>query len=250
MERGRARRVDDAEAAQVFRRAAELEHPAPAEATRLDERALAEIGALVGLSEDAILRAVREQRLGLLERPPRRWPRLEGSGVAEVADVLAGGSQTVERALAAALSDAGLEVTARWGDRSRWEARPDHRRRVKGAWAARTALAAVTRVDVRLRSADGLTRVRLEGRVGAPRWVAAVTAWVAVLFFSPLVVAGLASVAEDGVAAIGYTAALFAAPMVVVVRLARSSLRRARRHTREALGSALARARDRLPRRS
>lgn len=247
MERRRERRWDDAEAAQVFRRAAELAHPAPEGRPQLDDTSLAEIGHQVGLPEDAVRRAIREQRLGLLDRPPRRWPRLEGSGVAEVEDVLAGDRQAVERALGTALDEAGLEATARWGDRSRWEPRLDLRRRVRGAWGARTALAAVTRVDVRLQSAEGVTRVRLAGRVGAPRWLAAVGAWALALVFSPLVVAGLSSVREDGVEAVFLTGLVFVLPMVGGIRLLRATLQRARRHTREALASAVARARERAP---
>jgi len=241
-DRGRERRLDDADAAQVFRRAAELAHPAPGDAERLEAGALAEIGALVGLPEEAVQRAVREQRLGLLERPPRRWPRLEGSGVAAVEDVLEGEREVVARTLGAALEDAGLEATATWGERSRWQPRLDPRRRVRGAWGARTALRAVSRVDVRVRSAEGLTRVGLEGRLGTPRWVAAVLAWAAVLFFAPLVLAGLVAGDDGPVVDVTFTVLVFVAPMVGSVLLARASLRRARRHVRESLATALARA--------
>lgn len=237
--------LDDAEAAQVFRRAAEWAHPAPGDAQQLEAGALTEIGALVGLPEEAVQRAVREQRLGLLERAPRRWPRLEGSGVAEAEDVLVGDRETVEHAVAAALEAAGLEATATWGERSRWQPRLDLRRRVRGAWAARTALRAVSRVDVRLRSVEELTRVRLKGRLGAPRWLAALAAWAMVVFFSPLVVAGLVA-GDDGVVVDAtFTALVFVAPMLGSVLLARASLRRARRHVRESLATALSHARGR-----
>lgn len=245
---GRGRRFDDAEAALVFRRAAELAHPEPGERPQLDAAALAEIGRQVGLPEEAVRRAVREQRLGLLERQPRRWWRLEGDGVAVVEDVLRRDRASAEEALADALSRRGMEQTAAWGERSRWQPDEERRRRLVGAWAARTCLHALGRVDVRVRDADGTVRVRLEGRLRWPRWIAAVVAWAAVLFFSPLVVAGLVASEDSIVFRVFLTLLVFVLPMVGIVRLARGSLATARRHVREALATVLNDARTRTPR--
>lgn len=245
---GRGRRFDDAEAALVFRRAAELAHPEPGERAELDAAALADIGRQVGLPEEAVRRAVREQRLGLLERAPRRWWRLEGDGVAAVEDVLHRDRASAEEALAVALRRRGMEQTAAWGERTRWQAGEDHRRRLVGAWSARTCLRAVSRVDVRVREADGTLRLRLEGRLRWPRWIAAGAAWAAVLFFSPLVVAGLVASDDTIVFRVFLTLLVFVLPMVGIVRLARGSLTTARRHVREALATVLNDVRARTPR--
>jgi len=231
------RRVGDAEAAEVFRRAAELAHggaPAPA----FDEAALVAVGQQAGLPEDVVRQALREQQLGLLEPPPRRIPRLEGGGVAEVDVIVPGDREEVLAALTERLGNRGLHEIARWGSRSRWAPEGTPLQRLLRAWRLRGQLQSLSRLDVRVASVGGerpQVRIRLEGRLGLSRVVAAVVAWTAVVFLGTLTIAGLSSVEQDGPIALLYTGLIFVLPMVGLVLGARATLRRIRHHARDVL---------------
>lgn len=221
----------------MFRRAAELAH-GDTDAPRFDQQSLVAIGVQAGLPEVVVRQALREQQLGLLEPPPRRFPRLEGSGVAEVDVVVPAGREETVQVLAECLERCGLDEIARWGSRSRWAPEGTPLQRLLGAWRVRGELQSLSRVDLRVSAVEGerpQVRIRLEGRIGLSRIAAAVTAWAAVLILGPLAGSGLATVAQDGMVAVVYTVVIFVLPMVALVLSARASLRRVRHHARDVL---------------
>lgn len=134
------------DAAVVLRRAAELDTPSLSEHDALDEQVVRDAAREVGLSQDAVDRAVQEWRAGVLEPLPALSPDVRAGLLATVA---AEGRVPLPPDVAAERMQAWL--------RSQWF----ERRRVRGnesEWAPRPGLLAGAR-----RAADVQKRLRLSG---------------------------------------------------------------------------------------
>lgn len=135
----------DQRVARVFRRALELD--AGAEEPRLDEEALVEIGAELGLSPRAVRQAVREID-GASGAPPVRPRGLVGPRAVVLERTLPMAAPRAHEELAHYL-DGALLQRRRWTpDRSRWQPREGVVAHITRRFRVPSAFQHVTRVDV------------------------------------------------------------------------------------------------------
>lgn len=128
-----AKRVSEEGVAAVFARAAELdlERPSGSPHVELDDDALVEIGASVGLSEQAVRRAVAEHRAGALvpaaAAAPATWV---GPRVAVAERRVEGDATALRRSVEQQLERQWFRRVRDQGERSVWCARTDVAARV------------------------------------------------------------------------------------------------------------------------
>jgi hypothetical protein len=157
---------EDAVAA-VFARAAELDlQQAPGAApVLLDEDALVEIGAAVGLTPDAVRQAVAEHRAGALVPAPPVPPTWAGPRLALAERRIPGDPGPVRRAVEHALERQWFRRVRGQDERSVWVARDDLQARVarRVDFRHRLVLQGVTTVVVTTVACDGAdSTVRIE----------------------------------------------------------------------------------------